>query len=88
MTAELRAPAVGGGPGPPGPPGPPGGVEFTFTQDVASALWLIGHMLGAFPNVAVADTLGREVDADVTYIDDNNITVAFANPATGVAYLS
>lgn len=57
-------------------------------QDVASALWLVGHGLGMRPNVTVVDTLDREVEADVQYLDDDNLTIGFAHPATGKAYLS
>ena len=38
--------------------------------------------------MTVVDSLDREVEADVTYIDDNNLTVGFATPQTGKAYLS
>lgn len=62
--------------------------KFTFTQDIASALWTITHELDGFPNVTVVDTLGRQVEADVAYVDANHITVGFASPATGAAYLS
>jgi len=59
-----------------------------FTQDVPSSLWLIQHNLGMFPNVTVVDTLEREVETDINYIDENNLTSGSANPATGKAYLS
>lgn len=81
MTAELRQPGT--------PTGTAGnGAAFTFTQDVASALWLVGHNLGMRPNVTVVDTLEREFEGDVEYVDDDNITISFARPTTGKAYLS
>lgn len=61
---------------------------YTHTQDAASALWTVAHGLGGFPNVTVTDTLNREVEADVVYLDGNTITVEFAQPTTGLAYLS
>lgn len=61
---------------------------FTFTQDVPAALWLVAHNLAMFPNVTVVDTLLRVVEADVSYVDVDNLTIAFANPATGQAFLS
>lgn len=73
--------------GPQGPPGPAGGT-FTFEQDIASATWTIEHDLGFFPAVSVVDTLGREFEGAVTYVDDNNLIVEFAVPVTGKAYLS
>lgn len=72
-----------------GPAGPVGiGVAYVHTQDVASALWTIAHNLDVYPNVAVADTLDRQVEADITWVDANNITVAFAAATTGRAFLS
>lgn len=79
MVAIMRAP---------GSPTGGSGAAFVFTQDVASALWTVVHNLGIRPNVTVVDSLDREVEADVTYIDDNNLTVGFATPQTGKAYLS
>ncbi len=81
MTAELRQPGVPGGT-------LGNGAAFVFTQDVASSLWLVGHNLGMFPNVTVVDTLEREVEAAVEYVDDGNLTIAFAIPSTGKAFLS
>lgn len=82
MTARLREPSSGGG------VGGPDVDAFEFTQDAPSALWLVAHPLGIKPNVSVVDTIEREVEADVQYIDAYNLTIAFANPATGKAYLS
>ena len=81
MTAELRQPGVPGGT-------LGNGAAFVFTQDVASALWLVGHNLGMRPSVTVVDTLDREVEADVEYVDDDNLTISFGRIATGKAYLS
>lgn len=61
---------------------------YVHTQDVASVLWQIPHGLGLFPNVTITDTLLRVVDADVTYVDANNINVESAVPATGKAFLT
>lgn len=87
-TGATGATGPAGATGPQGPPGATESLRFTFTQDVSSSLWLIGHNLNAFPNVTIADSLGRVVEADIAYIDADNITAAFAVPATGVAYLS
>lgn len=73
--------------GPQGIPGAAAGT-FVFTQDSPSALWTIAHELGAFPNVTVVDTLSRQVEADIVYVDANTVTAGFANPATGQAFLS
>lgn len=79
MSAELQEPARGVTEAP---------DSFIFEQDVPLAVWNIAHNLGFFPNVAIVDTLGREYDAQVDYVDENNLTVTFAAPFTGKAYLS
>lgn len=84
MVAELRAPATGGG----GGGGEDGPDSFIFEQDVALATWTIAHNLGFFPAVTTVDTLERECFGAVTYVDDNNLTIDFASPVTGKAYLS
>lgn len=80
-TDTAIANALGGGMG-------GSGLLFTFTQDTPSALWTIAHNLNAFLNVTVVDSLIRQVEADVQFVDLNTITVGFAVPATGQAFLS
>lgn len=36
-------------------------LNFAFTQNVASDLWMIQHNLGKYPSVSVADSAGTEV---------------------------
>lgn len=81
MTAELRQPGVPGGT-------LGNGAAFVFEQNAPSTLWLVGHNLAMFPSVTIVDTLDREVEADVEYVDENNLTVGFERLATGKAFLS
>lgn len=76
--------------GPEGPTGPigPGNETYTHNQGVAATTWNIGHSLGRYPNVTIVDSGGTVVYGDVTYVDDNNVTVAFNMSFGGKAYLN
>lgn len=73
-----------------GLPGAPGSAPqaHVHVQDTPLALWTIVHNLGYYPNVAVVDTLQREVVGDVNYIDVNSVEVGFSAAFSGKAYLS
>jgi hypothetical protein len=72
------------------PEAPSGGTTNSYVHDQAipAATWNIQHNLGYFPNVTVVDSSERVVFGDVTYIDNNNITVDFAGGFSGKAYVS
>ncbi len=61
---------------------------LVFTQGTASTSWSIAHNMGKFPSVTVVNTAGDEVEADVTFIDANNLSLAFASAFSGSAYLN
>jgi hypothetical protein len=83
MVAELRAPATGGGGG-----GEDSPDSFVFEQDIAATIWNVTHNLGFHPAVTVVDTLDRTFEGRVDYLDENSLTITFATPLTGKAYLS
>ena len=72
------------------PPRSGGGVTGTyiFNQGDVSDSWSISHGLGAYPSVTIVDTSNDVVYADVHYVDANNLTVSFAAPLSGKAYLN
>lgn len=80
---EVAAGAVG----PQGPAGPAGGT-YEHVQSTAFAEWTITHGLGFRPNVRVIDDAGSTIEGDVTYVDADQLTIAFSLPITGTAYLS
>lgn len=59
---------------------------FEYDQVSPSASWSIAHGLGKFPSVTVVDSAGTVVEGDITYVDDNNVTVDFAGAFSGKAY--
>jgi|SRR5215472_4120825 len=63
-------------------------ATFVFVQSTASALWSIAHNFGKYPSIEVVDSGGNLLWPDVDYVDANNISVSFANPTSGKAYLN
>jgi hypothetical protein len=62
--------------------------NFVFTQDVPSDTWNINHGLQKFPSVTVVLSTGQKGYADISYIDENNLTVKFAGDESGKAYIN
>ena len=50
-------------------------------------VWVISHGLMSKPDVTVLDTSGQILAGNVTYVDDDSLTIAFGTPTTGTAYL-
>ena len=62
--------------------------HFTFNQATPANPWNVTHNLNKFPSVTVALPSGQVGQADVTYIDENNLTIAFAGAESGKAYMN
>ena len=65
-----------------------GDKTFVFTQGVPASTWNIVHNLGKFPSVSVVDTADSSVFGDVTYVNNNELTVAFSATFAGKAFLN
>lgn len=74
-------------PGPQGPPGP-GATTYIHNQVTLAATWVITHNLGWFPAVSVVDTGGSEIQPNVIYNSDDQITLQFGAATSGKAYLN
>ncbi len=61
---------------------------YIHDQITPSVTWTIPHNLGFYPNVSVVDSGGNEVEGVITYIDVDNLQVAFTDPFGGKAFLS
>jgi hypothetical protein len=87
---------VGAGPqGPPGPVGPPGSLppgsgdqNYVFTQVSGAVTWTVAHNLAKYPSVTIVDSANNELVADVHHVDQNNVTISFANATAGKAYIN
>jgi hypothetical protein len=62
--------------------------NFVFPQDVASATWTVQHNLDKFPSCTMVLSTGQQGFGDVTFIDENNLTITFASAETGKAYIN
>lgn len=65
-----------------------GYTSWVHTQSTPSSTWTITHNLNAFCSVMVVDTNGQVIYADITYIDDDSITIEFASAVAGKAFLN
>jgi len=62
--------------------------HYTHNQGTASATWNVAHNLGKFPSVTVVLSTGQKGFGDVTYANDNNLTITFAGAESGKAYMN
>ena len=62
--------------------------HYTHNQSVASATWSVAHNLNKFPSVNVALSTGQQGFGDVTYVDENNLTITFTGAESGKAYMN
>jgi hypothetical protein len=65
-----------------------GDKNFVFNQAVASATWTVQHNLNKFPSCTMVLGTGQQGYADVTFIDENNLTITFASAESGKAYIN
>jgi hypothetical protein len=61
---------------------------FIYTQSEASDAWTIEHNMGRHPSVTIVDSAGSAVFGDVTYTNENQLTVTFSVAFSGKAYLN
>ena len=62
--------------------------KFVHTQASAATTWSITHNLKFYPNVSIVDSALSHVIGEVTYIDENSLTVSFTSAFSGKAFLS
>ena len=65
-----------------------GDKNFVFNQAVASATWTVQHNLDKFPSCTMVLGTGQQGYGDVTFIDENNLTITFASAESGKAYIN
>lgn len=61
---------------------------YMHVQDSPTEIWTIMHNLGYYANVTVVDSLNREVEGDITYLNTDTIEIVFSAAFSGKAYLS
>jgi hypothetical protein len=65
-----------------------GDKNFVFNQAVASTTWTVQHNLNKFPSCTMVLSTGQQGYGDVTFIDENNLTITFASAESGKAYIN
>ena len=64
-------------------------IRYVHTQDSPSDTWTIAHNLATKPGgISVVDSADSVVYGNVTYVDPNTLTIEFAAPFGGKAYIS
>lgn len=62
--------------------------SYRYIQSSNSSTWVVTHNLGFRPSVTVIDLDGDVVNGDITYDTANQLTLTFAQPIKGEAYLN
>jgi hypothetical protein len=62
--------------------------KYVHTQASAATTWSITHNLRFYPNVSIVDSALSHVMGEVTYINENSLTVSFTSAFSGKAFLS
>lgn len=60
--------------------------HFEHVQSVASSSWTVNHNLDKRPAVTVLDSMGREMEGDVTHVTTLQLTIQFSAPFSGTCY--
>lgn len=72
----------------PGPSASASGESYIHVQNTPADIWSILHNLGRYPSVTVIDTANNTVEGSITYIDANNINIAFSSGFSGKVFLN
>jgi hypothetical protein len=62
--------------------------KYVHIQASPQTTWSVTHNLKFYPNVSIVDSGLSHVMGEVTYIDDNHLTVSFTSAFSGKAFLS
>ena len=63
-------------------------LNYVHTQASPLATWTIVHDLDKNPSVRIEDPDGNDIIAQIDYVDTNTLTIIFAIPVAGTAYLN
>jgi hypothetical protein len=62
--------------------------KYVHVQNSPQTTWSVTHNLKFYPNVSIVDSALSHVMGEVTYIDENHLTVSFTSAFSGKAFLS
>lgn len=62
--------------------------SYVYEQQSNQTVWNVTHNLGYKPATSIIDYGSNNLEADITFIDVNRLTITFTSPTSGYAYLS
>lgn len=62
--------------------------HHVYEQLSATNNWTINHGLDKHPAVTLVDTEGNQVEAKITFVSNNQVTITFNTPFSGKAYFN
>lgn len=62
------------------------GANFVFVQNVPATTWTVVHNLNKRCAVQVVDIFFHEIEADILWDSDNQVTITLNNPEAGYVY--
>lgn len=62
--------------------------HYTHNQNSAASVWNVQHNLGKFPSCTLTLSTGQVGYGDVTFIDENNLTITLASAESGKAHIN
>lgn len=65
-----------------------GDKNYVHIQSTPSAQWVASHNLGKRPAVVVVDSADEVVHGEISYTDDNTVTLTFVGAFSGKAYFN
>lgn len=65
-----------------------GDKNYVHPQGSAQTTWTVNHNLDKFPSCTVVSSTKQQVFGDVTFVDTNTLTITFAGPESGEAYIN
>jgi hypothetical protein len=65
-----------------------GDKNYVHNQSVASQTWTVNHNLGKYASATMVLSTGQKGYGDITYIDENTLTITFASAESGKAYIN
>jgi hypothetical protein len=63
-------------------------LNYVHDQPTPSFTWTINHNLNKKPSVRLEDLTGADIMGEIDYTNDNTVTIQFAIPVAGTAYLN
>jgi hypothetical protein len=65
-----------------------GDLSFVYEQINASNTWVVNHNLGKKPSVTIVTTTDTTVIGEITYNNENKLTINLSSANSGKAYLN